>query len=251
MMSAINATNIHLKFDGKVILDGADFAVEQGDRVCIWGPSGGGKSTFLRVLAGLEKADQGHVFINGKPAEMDSPKATDPVRNDLGFVFQNSALISNLNVFDNVAMPLRYHRFGTEDVIKQRVEVVLQNMLVAEHAHEFPHQLSLGIQKRVAVARTLILDPTILLMDEPTAGLDFINRVNLLALLWNVSQLRKVTVIMVTHDLEIPRELGTSVSILANGRITSPLPVEELHTLKGDFMDELLEELGAHDITIR
>ncbi len=116
-------------------------------------------------------------------------------------------------------------------------------MLVSEYATSFPHQLSLGIQKRVAIARTLVLNPSILLMDEPTAGLDHINRINLLALLYNVCQLRKVSILMVTHDLEIPKELNTKVSILHDGKLTQPLWMNELLKLDSSYVNEIREDL--------
>ncbi len=246
-MAAIAASDISISIEGREILKNANFVVEQGEMVCIWGPSGGGKSTFLRVIAGLARADSGSLIINGKEADVESPSGTDPLRSDIGFVFQNCALISNLTVFDNVALPLRYHKMGTEEDIQAKVMNTLENMLVTEHADKYPHQISIGIQKRVAVARTLILDPSILLMDEPTAGLDFINRFNLLALLWNVSQLRKVTLLMVTHDLDIPKELGTKISVLANGQVSLPLPMDQLSSLGGEFMDELREEIHQNE----
>ncbi len=242
-MSAITAKHLTVHFDGKCILDDASLTVEQGELVCIWGPSGGGKSTFLRILAGLEKAETGSVLIHGKAANMDNPSGTDKVRSELGFVFQNSALISNLTVFDNVALPLRYHRVGSPDFITEKVSSTLNNMLVSEYATSFPHQLSLGIQKRVAIARTLVLNPSILLMDEPTAGLDHINRINLLALLYNVCQLRKVSILMVTHDLEIPKELNTKVSILHDGKLTQPLWMNELLKLDSSYVNEIREDL--------
>ena len=242
-MPAIAAKHITVEYDGLQVLNNASFSVDPGERVCIWGPSGSGKSTFLRILAGLEKASEGSVIVQGKAADMDNPRGIDPVRKELGFVFQNSALISNLSVFDNVALPLKYHRLGALDIIEDKVKKALNNMLVGEYATAFPHQLSLGIQKRVAIARTLVLNPSILLMDEPTAGLDHLNRVNLLALLYNVCQLRKVTILMVTHDLEIPRELNAKVSILNHGKLSTPMWLDDLLQTESSFLDEIREDL--------
>lgn len=244
-MAALHAQNLELSFGDKKILDGASLLVNPGEILCIWGPSGEGKSTMLRVIAGLQKASSGKVSIFEEDAEMLYPSALDPVRSDMGFIFQNNALISNLRVFDNIALPLRYHKLDDEEGIKQRVESVLNLMLVSEYSQSYPHELSLGIQRRVAIARALVLEPKILLMDEPSAGLDFLSRLSLLALISNMNRLRKVTVICVTHDLNLPLELNAKVAVFTKGRVSEPVHINDIDKVKNPFLEELMIEMDV------
>ncbi len=245
-MAALIVNELVLSYGSKKILDDASLVVNNGEILCIWGPSGEGKSTLLKVIAGLQKAQSGRITILGSPAEMLYPSALDPVRRKMGFVFQNNALTSNLKVYDNIALPLRYHQLDDEEGIAIRVKNVLNTMLVEEYASAFPYELSLGIQRRVAVARALVLDPDILLMDEPTSGLDFLSRLSLLSLISNINQLRKVTVVIVTHDLNLPIELDAKISIFNKGKLSEPSPAIEMKEIKNPFLDELRIEMNIH-----
>jgi phospholipid/cholesterol/gamma-HCH transport system ATP-binding protein len=268
--SAVYAHDISLSFGDKPVLRHASLTVQRGEIVCIWGPSGSGKSTFLRVLGGLEKPEAGEVLFLDKPCDMLHPAALDPARDEVGFVFQNCALVSNMSVFDNIALPLRFRRDRLrsrqaghhswklttrradierlqEQDLQHKVDQAMQNMLVYDFRAQFPHQISLGMQKRVAVARAMVMDPRILLMDEPTSGLDYLSRLSLLALISNVSQLRRVSVVMVTHDLLLPRELNAKVSVFHDGGLTPPCSFADLDQLELPFVQELLYELRLSD----
>jgi phospholipid/cholesterol/gamma-HCH transport system ATP-binding protein len=146
----------------------------------------------------------------------------------LGFVFQNNALISDLTVRDNIAVPLRYHNMGTEEEIEQKVNRALLLMLARSFANEYPYSLSLGMRKRVAIARSWALNANILLLDEPTAGLDKNSRNNLLSLINNLRELHKTTILMVISDLLVARDLNSKISFLIDKKLSEPMYYHEI-----------------------
>jgi phospholipid/cholesterol/gamma-HCH transport system ATP-binding protein len=210
------------------ILDGVNLSLERGDVLCISGRSGEGKSSFLRVIAGFEKAQSGEISLFGEPVASNEWNALSMAQKGIGFVFQNNALLSDLTVRDNIAVPLRYHKMGTEEEIEQKVDRALLLMLARSFANDYPYSLSLGMKKRVAVARSWALDAKILLLDEPTAGLDKNSRSNFLSLVDNMRELYKTTIIMVISDLTVAIELNSKISFLMDKKLTSPMYYDEL-----------------------
>jgi phospholipid/cholesterol/gamma-HCH transport system ATP-binding protein len=210
------------------ILDKVNFSLQRGDVLCISGKSGEGKSSLLRVIAGLEKADSGGISLFGEPVKPSEWNALSMAQKGLGFVFQNNALLSDLTVRDNIAIPLRYNKIGTEEEIEQKVNRALLMMLARRYADEYPYFLSLGMRKRVAIARSWALDAKILLLDEPTLGLDQSSRNNLLSLIDNLRELHKTTIIMVVNDLQVARDLNGKISFLANKKLTEPMRYDEI-----------------------
>jgi phospholipid/cholesterol/gamma-HCH transport system ATP-binding protein len=210
------------------ILDGVNLSLEKGDILCITGKSGEGKSSFLRVIAGLEKAASGEMSLFGEPVKQNEWTALSMALKGVGFVFQNDALISDLTVKDNIAVPLHYHKMGTEEEIEQKAQRALMLMLASSFADEFPYSLSLGMRKRVAIARAWALDARILLLDEPTAGLDKNSRINLLSLVDNLRELYKTTIIMVVSDLQVANELNSKISFLIDKKLTPPMYFNEI-----------------------
>ena len=173
----------------KELLSGANMTLKNGETLCIGGPSGTGKTAL--------------------PPERHT--ALEIARRQVGLVFQNGALISNLRIKDNIALPLHYHKKGTPKEIEEKVNMAMDLMRVRSQADMFPHQLSVGMQKRVAIARSWAMDPRLLLMDEPTAGLDNYNRRNLLPLIDNMRILFRTSIIIITHDLLMAKELGCNI----------------------------------------
>lgn len=227
----------------RFVLKEADLTVYQGEIICICGASGQGKSTLLRVIAGLERPSNGRLTYFGVEADLEEHTALTVAARRVGFVFQNCALISNLTVANNVALPLRYHGVCSEEDIPSRVNQVLSSMMVEEFSEYFPYTLSMGIQKRVAIARALAMDPAMLLMDEPTAGLDNVNRRSLLALIANLRALRHATILIVTHDLLIAKELNSKLCFLHDGFLTQPVYFEQLAETEYEFVKDLVKDL--------
>lgn len=227
----------------KEVLSGVNLRLRQGETICIGGASGQGKSVFLRIIAGLAKPTSGYIHYFGEHLPIEQHTALEVAKRQVGLVFQNGALISNLKVRDNVALPLRYHGIGNEAEIQEKVNMALDLMRVRSEADLFPHMLSTGMQKRVAIARSWAMDPKLLLMDEPTSGLDNYNRRNLLPLIDNMRKLFKTSIIIVTHDLLIAKELGCSIMFLQNKKLTTPHPFDYWLTSEESIAQELFRDL--------
>lgn len=227
----------------QVILRGASLQVRQGEILCIAGASGQGKSSLLRVVAGLEKPTQGEISYFGETLPTGQHNALNVAHQGVGFVFQNSALISNLRVKDNIALPLRYHQKGSASEIQQKVQRALQLMMIEELSEQFPYALSLGMKKRVAVARAWAMDPRLLLLDEPTAGLDNNSRRNLLPLIENLRELYKTSILIVTHDLLIPKELNCKISFLDKGVLTEPMHFQDMRYSENPVIRDQVRDL--------
>jgi len=227
-MESVSIKNLKFGHGSINILNGVNLFLEKGDMLCITGKSGEGKSTFLRVIAGLDKAISGEIVLFGEPVKQNEWTALNMAQRGVGFVFQNDALISDLTVRDNITIPLRYHKMGTEKEIKEKVDRALLLMLASSFAEEYPYSLSLGMRKRVAIARSWALNARVLLLDEPTAGLDKSSRANLLSLVGNLKEMYKTTIIMVVSDLQVARELNSRISFLIDRKLTDPLFYDEI-----------------------
>lgn len=242
-LEAAGVTRAVLAPRERPILRGASLSVEQGEILCIAGASGQGKSSLLRVIAGLERASAGEFRYFGERVPCEKIKALDVAKRGVGFVFQNCALISNLRVCDNIALPLRYHHRGDEAEVQAKVRRALQLMMIEDLYDKFPFSLSLGMKKRVAVARAWAMDPRLLLMDEPTSGLDNNNRRNLLPLIDNLRELYKTTILIVTHDLMIAKDLNCKTIFLDNGALTPPMTFDEMRDSEIPLVRELVRDM--------
>lgn len=206
-----------------------DLIVARGDIVGLVGGSGSGKTTLLRAVVGLDPPVAGSVRLFGVDPIRARRRARLDARRRMGMLFQTGALFSALSVFDNVALPLR--ELGSLDEALVRDLVMLKLSLVEigpEHAAKMPAELSGGMVKRVALARALALDPELLVLDEPTAGLDPDRSRSFVALVQTLSREYSLTVLMVTHDVDTLTTLATRVAVLAEGRIVAEGPLQEV-----------------------
>ena len=200
------------------ILENINLSLNPGETLCIGGPSGQGKSLLLRLIAGLEKPDSGNFFYFGEYLPKEKHSALEIALRQVGLVLQNGALISNLTVRDNVALPLRYHRRGTEKEISEKVNMALDLMRVSSVATNFPHTLSAGMLKRVAIARAISMNPKYLFCDEPNSGLDPKTSLVIDKLIQDITKEYNICTIVNSHDMNSIMEIGDNIIFLKNGK---------------------------------
>ena len=213
---------ISKSYDGRTVLKNLNLEINQGEFHVLLGPSGGGKTTTLSVMAGLTEQDSGSVSIGG----LDVSKLS-PGERKIGFVFQDHALFPHLTVFDNVAYGLRVRRIKGYEMTR-KVEYYLSKVSIAKEKGKFPHQLSGGQKQRTALARALVIEPEILLMDEPMSSLDAMTKESVRDELKSIQQEIGVTTVYVTHDQNEAVLLGDRVSVLNNGRVEQIESPDEL-----------------------
>lgn len=218
MTHLIKVENLVKSFRGRRVLSGISFEVPRGKTTVVLGESGGGKSVFLKTLVGLVIPDEGLIEYNGRPVQNLSEVQWLEQRRNISYVFQWGALFDSLNVFDNVAFPLRERRLDPE-AIKDRVQQELSHVGLPDVAHMMPSSLSGGMRKRVALARSLVLDPELILYDEPTTGLDPVMTAQISQLIRSTQDRHSATSIVVTHDMQSASAVADNVVMLFEGRV--------------------------------
>jgi phospholipid/cholesterol/gamma-HCH transport system ATP-binding protein len=223
----IEVTNFHKTFEGKVVHDDVSFSVQKGECVGLVGGSGAGKSVLLRSLIGLERPDRGSIIFDGQELTKLPEKAFVAIRKRIAYAFQGGALFDSMSVFDNIAYPLKAHMRLTPEEIREKVIEQLTDFDLTHAEKLFPAELSGGMQKRVGIARSIILHPEVILYDEPTAGLDPANTKNIQSLILRSKQ-RGVTSILVTHDMPTALAVCDRICLLRKGHIVASGTVAEL-----------------------
>ena len=238
----IEAIDIHKSFQGADVLQGINFHVEKGEIMALIGKSGHGKSVLLKHIVGILKPDQGKILIDGEDIGQSRGNVLDRMRRKFGFLFQGGALFDSINVFDNVAFPLREKtHMGGED-IRQRVMKELEQVGLPDAGNKFSAELSGGMKKRVALARCLCTDPEIMLFDEPTTGLDPITARSINNLIRETHERLKFTGIIITHDLTQILSVVQKVAVLNEGRIEIIIKPEEVRSSDDPFIRQFFEE---------
>jgi phospholipid/cholesterol/gamma-HCH transport system ATP-binding protein len=236
MTAAIQASDLNKAFGEQVILKGVSFSVAKGETLAVLGRSGTGKSVLLRLLIGLEVPDSGSIRIQDKEITTLRNEELSSTRKKVGYLFQQGALYDSLTVAENVAFPLERHSKLSRSEIKTKVQELLSAVDLEDDAGKLPSDISGGMQKRVALARALALDPDILLFDEPTAGLDPITANEIDLLIVEQKQKRGITSVVVTHDIHGARTFADRVALLNAGEIVAEGTMADLDKNDNQFV---------------
>lgn len=215
----ISIEGLYKSFDSLDVLRGVDFTLYKGENVAVLGKSGTGKSVLIKIIVGLLKPDSGSVIALGKHVDKLKRKELDALRLRIGFSFQNSALYDGMNVYQNLAFPLTMNmKHLTKKEVDVSVERVLDAVGLLDKISQMPSDLSGGQRKRIGIARTLILQPEIMLYDEPTAGLDPITCTEIIDLINSVQHRFNTSSIIITHDLTCAKNTSDRAAMLLDGK---------------------------------
>ncbi len=235
--------NVVYRRGRKRIFDDLSLRVQAGKTVAIMGPSGTGKTTLLRLIGGQIQPDRGAVYVRGRNVARLNRQELFELRRDMGMLFQSGALFSDLTVFENVAFPLKVHTNLMDDMVRDLVLIKLQAVGLRGASSLFPSELSGGMQRRVALARAMALDPSLVMYDEPFTGLDPIAMGVIVKLIREMSQVYETTNIVVSHDIREAASISDYMYVLADGRLIGEGAPEDIE--KNDsprlrqFMDGL------------
>lgn len=216
----IEIINLHKSFNGQKVLRGVDLSIPKGKITVIIGPSGCGKTVLLRHIIGLLRPDRGKVVVDGVDLSTLNRMQLNEFRKKFGMLFQSAALFDSLSVFDNVAFPLKEHKgLRDQDKIRNIVLEKLRLVGLPEAAYKMPDELSGGMKKRVGLARAIVLEPEILLYDEPVTGLDPIMSVAIDNLIISMQQVLNITSVVISHDIESAFRVADQIAMLDQGRV--------------------------------
>ena len=236
----IKARGITKRYHDRMVLDGVDFLAEQKKITYVFGTSGGGKSTLLKILIGALKPDAGSVFYHDLDITSRSGRGLDPFRKRIGMLFQRGALLNSLTVGENIALPMREHTVLDENIIAIMVKMKLELVGLRDFEHLLPGQLSGGMQKRVALARALALDPEVVFFDEPTSGLDPIMAAVITKLIADLNRLLGITCIVVTHAVEEAMRIADKIVILYQGRVRAEGTPQEIRASSDPLVQQFI-----------
>lgn len=236
----IKIIDLHKNFGNQHVLRGINLNIEKGETVALIGASGKGKSVILKHIIGLMQPDQGQVLIQNQDIHRLRGKKLKQMKDKLGVVFQFGALFDSLTVFDNIAFPLREKTNYSEKVIKDTVYAELESLGLINEESKFPAQISGGMRKRVALARCLVLNPEIILFDEPTTGLDPIVANSIYRIIQKLQKERDLTSFIISHEIPGVFKIVNRVAMLHEGKIIAEGPTAEFQKSENKYVKSFL-----------
>jgi len=239
----VEIKGLRKSFGSKEVLKGIDLTIPKGKTTVILGLSGGGKSTIIKHIVGLLKPDSGEIWVDGEEISRADEEQIRRIRKKVGFLFQNGALFDSMNIYENIAFPLREHTKLSEGEIRaevlKRLEMVGLNP--SEVLHLFPDELSGGMRKRVGLARSIVLNPEIILYDEPTSGLDPITSDLITQMIIQLKERLNVTSVLISHDIEESFKAGDYFAMLYDGKIIETGDADHFRSTDNPFVRQFLD----------
>ncbi len=247
---SIRCVDVHKRLAGVPVLNGLNVAFPDDTITVVLGPSGTGKSVLIKHIIGLMFPDSGDIVVHGQSV----PSLTMPkllaLRRKIGVLFQDGALFGSMNVFDNVAFPLRQHTGMSEAEIAQRVIQRLTDVGLADAMDDMPSQLSGGMRKRAGFARALVMEPDVVIFDEPDSGLDPVRTALLCDLIQEMHGIYRGTYIVVTHNIASARQIGEYIALLWRGRIVEAGDAERMFSSDNAFVHQFLSGSAEGPLTM-
>ena len=237
----IECQDLKKAFSGHRVLDGVTCQIPEGEITVIMGPSGTGKSVLLRHFVGLLMPDSGDVRVEGRSVPKLSESQLLELRRNMGMLFQDGALFSSMNLFDNVAFPLRQHTKLSEGKVREVVMARLKEVGLAGAEKRMPNELSGGMRKRAGFARALVLEPKILHFDEPDSGLDPVRTALLCELIKEIQRKYGSTAIVISHDIKAVFEIADHIVLLHGGKVVDQGEKEELKNSSHEFTQQFIQ----------
>jgi phospholipid/cholesterol/gamma-HCH transport system ATP-binding protein len=247
---SIRCLDVHKRLGGVPVLNGLNVAFPDDTISVVLGPSGTGKSVLIKHIIGLMFADSGEVLVQGQPVSKLTMPDLLKLRRKIGVLFQDGALFGSMSVFDNVAFPMRQHTDTSEAEIAKRVSERLTDVGLADAMDDLPSQLSGGMRKRAGFARALVMEPDIVIFDEPDSGLDPVRTALLCELIQEMHAIYRGTYIVVTHNIASARQIGEYIAVLWRGRIVEAGDAEKMFSSENPFVRQFLSGSAEGPLTM-
>ncbi len=239
----IEFQKVSKRFNNHMVLDQVDLKIYEGEITTIIGKSGSGKSVLLKHMIGLQTPDEGAILFRGRPVQEMSRNERDRTFGQISYMFQNNALFDSMTVFENIALPLRQTTALSQKTIEERVKARMEQMELSDAGQSYPAELSGGMQKRVALSRALVIDPKIVLFDEPTTGQDVIRRNAILSMIAQYQRKFGFTAVLISHDVPDVFFISDRILALGDGKVVFQGTPKEFDEFEHPLVDEFVQSL--------